>query len=87
MKYQMTVDGVLVADYYNLEKVVDHTRVALEDDRFTTVQVAKVNDDGSAYSADGGEDATAQPAAAPAPADAATPAAPVDMYGNPVAQG
>jgi hypothetical protein len=51
MKYQASVDGAAYADYYILDKALDHARVALEDDRFSSVSLTKVNDDGSAFQA------------------------------------
>lgn len=51
MKYQAAVDGVNYADYYVLDKALDHARVALEDDRFTSVSLTKINDDGSPFQA------------------------------------
>lgn len=73
MKYQASVDGVAYADYYILDKALDHARVALEDDRFASVTLTKVNDDDSAFQAQTDEPVVesasvaevAQPAAAP----------------------
>jgi len=51
MKFQMKVDDVLVADYYNYAKAVDHTLTALEDERFSSVTLTKVQDNGEPFAA------------------------------------
>jgi hypothetical protein len=51
MKYAASVNGTIYAEYYVLEKALDHARVALEDDRFLSVGITKVNDDGTPFDA------------------------------------